>query len=141
MSSIQGVSHASLLLTLDNKPALDEKKAELLGDASDSGWVLLNYVGPDTVHFAASGAGAVEQLSENLNDGQTQYALVRIGGIQEKGSLKSTVRDVFVTWIGPEVSVAEKTGKLLHESDAQSFLAPFHAAITVCSREHFTTDR
>ncbi|KAM3431126.1 hypothetical protein MY4824_007327, partial [Beauveria thailandica] len=102
MSSIQGVSHASLLLTLDNKPALDEKKAELLGDASDSGWVLLNYVGPDTVHFAASGAGAVEQLSENLNDGQTQYALVRIGGIQEKGTLKSTVRDVFVTWIGPD---------------------------------------
>ncbi|KAM3425830.1 hypothetical protein NHJ13734_009893 [Beauveria thailandica] len=105
-----GVSNASLLLTLDNGPELDASKAEHFGDDSVSGWLLLNYVGPDTVHFAASGAGddngdgrgAVEQLRENLNDSQIQYALVRIGGIQEKGSLKSTVRDVFVTWIGPD---------------------------------------
>lgn len=130
----------SILFTLDNRAELDAKRAEVFSDDAVSGWVLLNYTEANTVHFAESGTGDVDELRSHLRDDQIQYALVRMGGIQERGTLKTTVRDVFVTWIGPDVDPVERTLKAANEVDAQSFLEPFHAALVVLNRDNFTNE-
>lgn len=38
-------------------------------------------------------------------DDQIQYGLVRIGGIRERGTLKTTIRDVYFTWIGNPLDI------------------------------------
>ena len=48
--------------------------------------------------------------------------MVRVGGIQEKGTLKTTVRDVFFVWIGPNVSIIDKGKKSANLGDAKSLL-------------------
>jgi hypothetical protein len=63
--------------------------------------------------------GDVEELKPHLEDNQIQYALVRLGGIQHKGSLKVTTRDIFITWIGPAVGIIEKGKKTAYLGDVE----------------------
>ncbi len=124
-------------LKLDNEAELREAQAALFNVNSTSGWLLLNYVGPSTVHFAAGGEGGPAELAQQFEDDQIQYALIRIGEIQEKGTLKTTIRDIMLTWIGPGVGIIEKGKKTAFLGDAQSILQPFHAEVTVLRRERF----
>ncbi|KAK5579730.1 hypothetical protein RB653_009416 [Dictyostelium firmibasis] len=123
-------------LKLDNEPELREAQAALFNINSTCGWVLLNYVGPSTVHFAAGGEN-FEDISNMLEDDQIQYGVLRLGDIQEKGTLKTTVRDIFFCWIGPGVGIIEKGKKCALLGDAQNILQPFHADITVVNKRKF----
>jgi Cofilin/tropomyosin-type actin-binding protein len=127
-------------LKLDNESELREAQAALFNVNSESGWLLLNYVGPSTVHFAAGAEGDVEELSPYLEDNQIQYALVRLGGIQEKGNLKTTIRDVFITWIGPNVGIIEKGKKTAFLGDAKAYLQPFHNDVTVLNKDNLNSE-
>ncbi|MBN3895726.1 MAG: hypothetical protein HWQ41_10775 [Nostoc sp. NOS(2021)] len=125
-------------LRLDNEAELREAQAALFNvNNNTSGWLLLNYVGPSTVHFTAGGEGDVEELSPHLEDDQIQYALVRLGNIQQKGTLKTTIRDVFITYIGPGVGIIEKGKKTAFLGDAQAYLQPFHGDVTVLNKDNF----
>jgi len=58
----------------------------------------------------ASGKGDVAELVSKLDDKQMQYILVRIP-LNEKSTHIAQVsksRDVFIAWIGPEVSTLAK---------------------------------
>ncbi|MEH2382384.1 MAG: coactosin family protein [Nostoc sp.] len=124
-------------LRLDNEAELREAQAALFNvNNNTSGWLLLNYVRPSTVHFTAGGEGDVEELSPHLEDDQIQYALVRLGNIQEKGTLKTTIRDVFITYIGPGVGIIEKGKKTAFLGDAQAYLQPSHADVTVLNKDN-----
>ncbi|KAM9970716.1 hypothetical protein ACTFIR_002580 [Dictyostelium discoideum] len=126
-------------LKLDNEPELREAQAALFNINSTDGWCLLNYVGPSTVHFAAGGEN-FEDVFNQLEDDQIQYGILRVGNIQEKGTLKTTVRDVFFCWIGPGVGIIEKGKKTAFIGDAQQFLQPFHADITVLNKSHLSRE-
>jgi hypothetical protein len=116
-----------------------EAQAALFNINSTSGWLLLSYVGPSTVHFAAGGEGGPDELSQQLQDDQIQYALIRVAA-PPLGSSKATTRDVFITWIGPGVGIIEKGKKTAFLGDVQQYLQPFHADVTVLNRRNFTTD-
>ncbi|XP_037027533.1 uncharacterized protein LOC119068161 [Bradysia coprophila] len=131
---------ADAILRLDNESELREAQAALFNVNSESGWLLLNYVGPSTVHFAAGGEGGAEDVVAHLEDDQIQYILIREGGIQEKGTSKTTIRDVFIAWIGPNVGFIEKGKKTAFLGDAESMLQPFHASITALNRDNFNDE-
>lgn len=120
-------------LKLDNEGELSEARAALFRSNSVSGWLLLNYVGPSTVHFAAGGDDS--GIAARFEDDQIQYALVRVP-VQDR-KLGSTIRDVFVSWIGPEVGIIEKGKKNALLSEAQSYLQPFHTDVAVLNGNHF----
>lgn len=60
-------------LKLDNESELREAQAALFNINSTSGWLILNYVGPSTVHFSAGGEGGPEEVYQQLEDDQIQY--------------------------------------------------------------------
>jgi hypothetical protein len=128
---------ADAVLYLDNESELREAQAATFNADSTSGWVLLNYINANTVHFAAGGEGGAEDVVTHLADDQIQYILIREGGIQERGSSKTTYRDVFIAWIGPNVGIIEKGKKSNYLGDAESLLQPFHASLTALNKEHF----
>jgi hypothetical protein len=123
-------------LKLDNESELREAQAALFNVNSQSGWLLLNYVGPSTVHFAAGGEGGIDELKAQLEDDQIQYGLIRLGNIQEKGTLKTTIKDVFINSIGPGVGIIEKGKKTAYLGDAQQILQPFHSEVTVLKKNN-----
>lgn len=128
-------------LKLDNEPELREAQAALFNANSQSGWLLINYVGPSTVHFVAGGEGGPEEVVYQFENDQIQYALIRIGGVQEKGSLKVTYRDVFVTYIGPGVGIIEKGKKSAFLGDIKPYLQPFYGEVTLLNEKNFTREK
>ncbi len=116
----------SKVARIDNEADLRNAQATVLGSNSKSGWILLSYVGPSTLHFSASGSGGASELKNYLQDDQIQYAVLRAGG-----------KDTFITWVGPQVGIIEKGKKSANLGDAQSFLQPFHSQITATSRNSF----
>ncbi|PVH77011.1 hypothetical protein DL98DRAFT_535188 [Cadophora sp. DSE1049] len=68
---------------------------------SKSGWVLLNCVGPSTVHFVSSGEGDASEIVPQLEDNQVQFGLVRL-------YVNNAVKDVLFEWIGPGVGLVEE---------------------------------
>jgi hypothetical protein len=61
-------------LMLDNESELREAQAALFNINSQSGWLLLNFVGPNTVHFSAGGEfNGIEDISSQFEDDQIQY--------------------------------------------------------------------
>eukprot|EP01098_Paradermamoeba_levis_P012439 TRINITY_DN544_c0_g1_i1.p1 TRINITY_DN544_c0_g1~~TRINITY_DN544_c0_g1_i1.p1 ORF type:complete len:169 (+),score=52.55 TRINITY_DN544_c0_g1_i1:70-507(+) len=122
-------------LKLDNESELREAQAALFNINSFSGWVLLNYVGPSTVHFAAGGEGGVDELKPHLEHDQIQYALVRTA-VEEHGVKK--FRDVFICSIGKGVGIIEKGKKTALLGDAQNYLQPHHANVTVLAPQNLS---
>ena len=123
-------------LRIDNEDELREAQAALFNINSTSGWLLVNYVGPSTVHFAAGGEGDENEWKPLLEDDQIQYLLVRLGNIPEQNS----VRDIFIKYIGFEVGIIEKGKKTAHLGDIQSLLQPFHADVTVVNKNALDRD-
>jgi hypothetical protein len=127
-------------LRIDNEGELREAQAALFNINSTAGWLLLNYVGPSTVHLAAGGDTGIEEMANLFDDDMIQYGLIRLVEPQAGDSLKSIVRDVFVTYVGSAVGIMEKNKKAAFLSDAQDLLQPFHAAITVLNRDGFNRE-
>src|SRR5882757_4720680 len=127
-------------LKLDNESELREAQAALFNINSKSGWVLLNYVGPSTVHFAAGGAGGLDDLLPQLEDDQIQYVLLRLGDVTGWIGTGTTL-DLFLTWIGPGVGIIEKGRKTAFLGDAQDYFQPFQGDVTVLNRAHCTSER
>jgi hypothetical protein len=127
-----------MLLKVDNEPELREAQAALFNsNAASSAWLLLNYVGSDTIHFASGGENP-GYISAQLVDDQIQYALVRLAVPGQTG--RASMRDVFVQWIGPGVGIIEKGRKYGHVEDAKELLQPFHAEVYVTNRQRFDTE-
>ncbi|KAM9970717.1 hypothetical protein ACTFIR_002581 [Dictyostelium discoideum] len=126
-------------LKLEDESGLREAQAALFNINSTNGWCLLNYSGQETIYLAAKGEN-FDEIVGNLKDDQIQYGVVRIGDIQEKGTLKTTVRDVFFCWIGPGVGIIQKGKKSALLGDVQKLLQPYHADITVLNKSNFTRE-
>jgi hypothetical protein len=127
-------------LKLDNESELREAQAALFNINSKSGWVLLNYVGPSTVHFAAGGEGGLDDLLPQLEDDQIQYVLLRLGDVNGWIGTGTTL-DLCLIWIGPGVGIIEKGKKTALQGDAENYLQPFQSMVTVLRRANCTRDR
>lgn len=64
-------------LNLDNQAELKSALSNIFNaNHTGDGWVLLNYVGPSTLHFVGSSSGAPETLESKLHDDQVQYPTI-----------------------------------------------------------------
>jgi len=113
--------------------------AQLLNPSSSRGWIIVNYLNNKTVAFQASGNGGVGDLVQWLDDRQVQYILVRVP-LPEKHSSTSKSRDVFIYWIGPEVSTLQKGQKRSHVGEVKSILQPFHSELIAVARRNFNEE-
>jgi hypothetical protein len=128
-----------MVARLDNEGELREAQAALFNvNAGGGGWLMLRYVGPTTVSFAAGGEDGTGDLLRQFADDQIQYALIRLDVPGQTGS--GSTRDVFVRWTGPEVGIIDKGRRFSHEADVQGFLQPFHTHVNVTNRQRFDTE-
>jgi len=105
----------------------------------DEGWMLLGYEDNSSLCIQATcETDNIPELVNNLRDNEVQYVVLRLR--QEKGD-GSPHRHVFITWIGHDVNLVEKTQKKIHAGKVARTFRPFHAELSAISKQNFTRDR
>jgi len=119
-------------LTLDNPNELEKALIVVMNPTSYSGWLQIGYTGDKSLGLQNYGGGGITDLREKLQDDKVQYALLRI----DTGD--KTTRDIFISWVGPSVSILQKGYKKSNEGEIKQLLKPFHAELYVTNKRNFT---
>jgi len=101
-----------------------------------SGWIILGYTGQKNLSLQGSGE-KIEELVEKLEDSQIQYILARVPVMKNE---QMVTRDVFIFWIGGNVTMVEKGRKRTHLGEVKEMLEPYHADLEAVSKKNFTTN-
>jgi len=101
------------------------------------GWIVVGYESARVLTLQASGE-TIEELLEKLKEDEVQYILLRIPVFKSNQFL--VARDIFITWIGSEVTNVEKGRKGIHLGEIKSYFQPYHAELTALSKENFTIE-
>jgi len=133
---------------LQNPEDLGRDVAAWFHVGSESGWLLFNYVSRSQIKYVDGGANSEEGIHKLahqglLEDDQVQYVLVRIGGIQEKGTLKTTTRDIFLVWNGPGLSILERGKKTEALGSVKELIrnyVAFHADLLVTNKANLNLE-
>jgi len=122
------------VITFSDVNTVRDAMASVLHPASISGWVLVKYTGPAVLSFQKAGSGSVNELNQELNDDDIQFALMRVP--IDSTEINKT-RDIFILWTGTKVKALEKGKKKSHLGDVKKILQPFHSEILVTGRTNF----
>lgn len=60
----------------------------------------------------AGGEAGPEEVASQFADDQIEYALIRLDERPEDGSSQTTIKDIFLEWVGPEVGPTDKEKKV-----------------------------
>jgi len=101
-----------------------------------SGWILLGYTGQRNLSLQGSGE-KIEDLVTKLEEGQIQYILTRVPVMKND---QMVTRDIFIFWIGTNVTMVEKGRKRTHLGEVKEMLEPYHADLEAVSKKNFTTN-
>ena len=135
-------SHCAQALTLTNAQEVQEAQGALFNVNTATGWILLGYNGPNSLILNSAGEGGPEEVVPKLVDNQVLYGVIRFGNVPA-GGVKVITRDVFFSWVGPNVKPADKKTHETYGKQAQKFLQPYTAnsEITVLKKNLFTRDQ
>lgn len=102
-------------------------------DKDETNWLLISYASAkgDKLTLAGTGIGGLEELATNLDDGQAQYAYVRVEYANDTESKR--VKFAFVTWIGENTKVMRKARVSIESGSVKRILA--HHSISVDARD------
>eukprot|EP01100_Stratorugosa_tubuloviscum_P002064 TRINITY_DN1475_c0_g2_i1.p1 TRINITY_DN1475_c0_g2~~TRINITY_DN1475_c0_g2_i1.p1 ORF type:complete len:517 (-),score=270.75 TRINITY_DN1475_c0_g2_i1:94-1644(-) len=90
-----------------------------------SNWVLFTYseTGRNTITFACTGEGGLEELKSHLVENKIFYGLLRV---EDKIDESVTVKFVFITWCGERVPYTLKGRMATHKGSIVSLIGQFH---------------
>ena len=80
----------------------------------------MGYENDNTLEIQGHGSGGVDELLDSLANNQVQYSLLRLSYVSQDNIQK--VRDVFIYWTGPNVSVVQRGKKKTHVGAVQQIL-------------------
>ncbi|KZT60900.1 actin depolymerizing protein [Calocera cornea HHB12733] len=106
-------------------PAISHAYHDVRSDKTDTNWLLLAYESDrsDKLLLKATGTGGLAELADALDDGQAQFAYVRVSYSNDKQSTRS--KFVLVTWIGPATRVMRKAKVSVQAADVKRVLPAY----------------
>ncbi|KAI0883067.1 actin depolymerizing protein [Annulohypoxylon maeteangense] len=108
-------------------------------DKDDTNWLLLSYAGAmgDKLVLSGTGSGGLQELGPKLDDGQAQYAYVRIEYANDTESTR--VKFVLLIWIGENTKVMRKARVSIESGAVKRVLS--HHSISVDARDRGDIDQ
>ncbi|KAF8889691.1 hypothetical protein BD779DRAFT_1623030 [Infundibulicybe gibba] len=100
-------------------PEINNAYLDVRSDASDTNWLLLDYVSPmsDTLRVSKTGTGGLAELQEALDDGTASYAYARVKYANDKESERQ--KFILVVWIGPGCKVMRRAKVSVHATNVK----------------------
>ncbi|KAF2432646.1 cofilin/tropomyosin-type actin-binding protein [Tothia fuscella] len=91
-------------------------------DKNETNWLLISYKADkgDALELTAIGTGGLEELKEKLDDGQAQYAYVRVEYANDTESTR--VKFALIIWIGESTKVMRKAKVSIQSSEVKRVL-------------------
>ncbi|KAK1757988.1 hypothetical protein QBC47DRAFT_294822 [Echria macrotheca] len=107
-------------------------------DKDDTNWLLISYAGAtgSQLTLSKTGTGGLDELAASLDDGQVQYAYVRVEYANDAESKR--IKFAFVVWIGPNTKVMRKARAGIEAGNVKKVLA--HHSIQVDAGERRDLD-
>jgi len=88
-------------------------RENVMNDKCDDNWCVYTLKGKKKrkIVLSGKGAGGLQEFEKALQDDQVQFGGFRVTGVDRKGTCTSVrSKFVFVTWVGPKVSVIKRAG-------------------------------
>jgi len=124
----------STLSYVDEK-AFKEGLVLLRNGTDGTNWFLGRYSKKDTLEFVGVGTGGADELAQKLNKGFFEFGLVRVVDVVDKSS---TVKYVYVEWIGEDVPAMTKGYISSKKSEIQHIFEPFTLKLDVSDASDLT---
>ncbi|XP_073765591.1 drebrin-like b isoform X5 [Danio rerio] len=119
-----------------NGPALTAAYNEVVGEKSETNWVLFTYEGnTNDIRLAEKGDGGLEEMVEELNSGKVMYGFCRV-----KDPNSGLPKYVLINWTGEGVKDARKGQCANHVSSMANFLKGAHVTINARAEEDVEPD-
>jgi len=116
---------------------LIEAMDKIFNSKSLKGWILVGYETSRILTLQSFGEN-IEDLLDKLNEEEVQYILLRIPVYKSNQFL--VARDIFITWIGSQVTNVEKGRKCIHVGEIKNYFQPYHSELTAISKNNFTLE-
>ena len=114
-------------------PALKEAIANVRSDATPATWCVFTYEGKAKIVCKEVGEGAPYQATDNMDDAEVSYALLRVSGTRDQES--KTVKFVFIVYTGPGVGGMARGRVNAHKGDVKEFIGQSHVDISTDDRD------
>ena len=88
-------------------------RESVMNDKSKDNWCVYTLKGKKKrrIVLSGKGPGGLKEFNEALKEDQIQFGGFRVTGVDRKGACTSVrSKFVFVTWVGPKVSVVRRAG-------------------------------
>ncbi|EDO47220.1 predicted protein [Nematostella vectensis] len=117
----------------------DKGIGDVRSDVSPINWMVAGHVSmnPNVLGFRASGCGGLEEMATHLNDDEAMYALVRL---QEKVDLSSTVKFVYIHWVGESVPFTKKGRYGVVHGSIKEKIGQYHCIVETSSKADLTEE-
>ncbi|KAJ1329807.1 Cofilin/tropomyosin-type actin-binding protein [Microdochium nivale] len=102
-------------------------------DKDETDWLLISYAGNigDKLALTATGTGGIAEVAARLDNGQAQYAYVRVEYANDSESKR--VKFILVVWIGEDTKTMRKARVSIESGSVKKALS--HHSISVDARE------
>ncbi|CAB4002606.1 1-acyl-sn-glycerol-3-phosphate acyltransferase epsilon [Paramuricea clavata] len=112
----------------ENEDDFKNAISECRSDNFETNWVLARHVdqNPNLVTLSGFGNGGAEELKESLEDDSVMYGLVRF---QEQIDQSSTVKFVYIHWIGKQVPFTMKGRYGIVRGSVNKSFQPHHVSV------------
>jgi len=113
--------------------------ADLRNDSTQTNWVLAKHTNNEInlIELAGTGSGGVQELLDNLSPDNVMYGLVRE---TEQIDLSTTVKFVFVYFVGEEVPFAKRGRIGIVQGDVKRYFSPFHIDFDITRPDELSLD-
>lgn len=123
---------------IENSQEFNESMNSNFNQDSKNAFIVLGYLSSNVIKVQEAGNGGIDNLFSLFNDGEIQYALLRLHILEDENTL---LRDVFIQWNGSNVSSFEKAVKSSHVGEIKELLSPHSTEVSVNSRTGFSLQR
>ena len=125
-----------------DNPELRETWHDVANKDTDTNWCLFEFDGASkNLKVSGKGTGGLEELKSALNDDAVGFGAFRVLGIDDRSTtISRRPKFVFITWIGPNVSVLKKARVSIQRAQVLKVFDGIQISYDVPDRESFTKE-
>ncbi|AEO61245.1 hypothetical protein MYCTH_2316418 [Thermothelomyces thermophilus ATCC 42464] len=109
-------------------------------DKDETNWLLISYVGEtgNKLVLSKTGTGGLAELAGELDDGQVQYAYVRVEYANDAESKR--IKFVLIVWIGRNTKIMRKARVSIEAGAVKKVLSHYSVQVDADDKRDLDTD-
>lgn len=109
---------------------------EMTAENSEKNYLVLNFADKKTLKISSSGTGGIEELRSKFDPDEVMFAILKVDALDVKKNVTSRrTKFIFLTWIGPNVSVLKKARVSIQSSDVKDAFPGLALQIDIYEQE------